>query len=266
MKAPAAARCLATRAASFSGRPFSWARTPRSSSMPVMCSGRSGPSYAAWSAVRASFSAARSRGPRCWAPTGRLPPVGLPPDGPRPPDLPRVSPDRLAPPRESLRAPPRESLCDPPRDDELPRPPPDEPPRPPPEPPRDGRCPRRSSATAALPFSTPRHPVRGPTLLIPRQKWRRGHQITGGPCQMFVRRRPTLPQPLGCSTIGAERLNFRVRYGTGCFPFRYGRRNSFNLFKPPHWCGLGLLVGNCLVDANSVCVFVGLRGSYVHVT
>ena len=41
-----------------------------------------------------------------------------------------------------------------------------------------------------------------------------------------VRRRPTLPQPLGCSTIGAERLNFRVRYGTGCFPFRYGRRNS----------------------------------------
>ena len=36
---------------------------------------------------------------------------------------------------------------------------------------------------------------------------------------MYVRRRPTLPQPLGCSTIGAERLNFRVRYGTGCFPF-----------------------------------------------
>src|SRR5688500_5075560 len=49
---------------------------------------------------------------------------------------------------------------------------------------------------------------------------------------MYVRRRPTLPQPLGCSTIGAERLNFRVRYGTGCFPFRYGRRNSFNLHKP----------------------------------
>ena len=68
-------------------------------------------------------------------------------------------------------------------------------------------------------------------------KWHRGHQITGGPCQMFVRRRPTLPQPLGCSTIGAERLNFRVRYGTGCFPFRYGRRNSFNPLKPPtHAC------------------------------
>ena len=71
---------------------------------------------------------------------------------------------------------------------------------------------------------------------------------------MFVRRRPTLPQPLGCSTIGAERLNFRVRYGTGCFPFRYGRRNSFNLVQTL----VGLLVGNCVVDANtlskSVCV------------
>ena len=35
---------------------------------------------------------------------------------------------------------------------------------------------------------------------------------------MIVRRRPTLPQPLGCSTIGAGGLNFRVRYGTGCLP------------------------------------------------
>ncbi len=80
----------------------------------------------------------------------------------------------------------------------------------------------------------------------------------GGPTlTMFVRRRPTLPQPLGCSTIGAERLNFRVRYGTGCFPFRYGRRNSFNSTLPVHrptprgvGGGVGVLVGNCLVDAN----------------
>ena len=33
-----------------------------------------------------------------------------------------------------------------------------------------------------------------------------------------VRRRPTLPHPLGCSTIGAGRLNYRVRNVTGCFP------------------------------------------------
>ena len=32
------------------------------------------------------------------------------------------------------------------------------------------------------------------------------------------RRRPTLPHPLKCSTISAERLNYRVRDGNGCFP------------------------------------------------
>ena len=35
---------------------------------------------------------------------------------------------------------------------------------------------------------------------------------------MLVRRCPTLPQPFGCSTIGAVRLSFRVRNGTGRFP------------------------------------------------
>ena len=47
-----------------------------------------------------------------------------------------------------------------------------------------------------------------------------------------VRRRPSLPHGLPCSTIGAERLNFRVRNGTGCFPdalitetlWRYGAK------------------------------------------
>src|SRR3954447_26714846 len=34
----------------------------------------------------------------------------------------------------------------------------------------------------------------------------------------IVRRRPTLPHPVGCSTIGAGWLNFRVRDGSGCFP------------------------------------------------
>src|SRR3712207_1259636 len=35
---------------------------------------------------------------------------------------------------------------------------------------------------------------------------------------MGVRRRPTLPHGLPCSTIGAEGLSFRVRNGTGRFP------------------------------------------------
>ena len=35
---------------------------------------------------------------------------------------------------------------------------------------------------------------------------------------MKNRRRPTLPGPLGPSTIGAEGLNFSVRNGKRCFP------------------------------------------------
>ena len=35
---------------------------------------------------------------------------------------------------------------------------------------------------------------------------------------LYVRRRPTLPQVPTCSTIGAERLSFRVRNGAGRFP------------------------------------------------
>ncbi|EGJ78355.1 hypothetical protein STTU_5567 [Streptomyces sp. Tu6071] len=40
---------------------------------------------------------------------------------------------------------------------------------------------------------------------------------TRGPPKI-VRRRPTLPQGPPCSTIGALRLSFRVRNGTGRFP------------------------------------------------
>jgi hypothetical protein len=40
-----------------------------------------------------------------------------------------------------------------------------------------------------------------------------------GPQREDVRRRPTLPRGPPRSTIGAEGLNFRVRNGTGCFPF-----------------------------------------------
>src|SRR6202035_6108834 len=39
------------------------------------------------------------------------------------------------------------------------------------------------------------------------------------PQRKYVRRRPTLPRGPPRSTIGAEELNFRVRNGTGCFPF-----------------------------------------------
>jgi hypothetical protein len=45
------------------------------------------------------------------------------------------------------------------------------------------------------------------------------YQHGSGPQHEDVRRRPTLPRGPPRSTIGAEGLNFRVRNGTGCFPF-----------------------------------------------
>ena len=39
------------------------------------------------------------------------------------------------------------------------------------------------------------------------------------PSAKYVRRCPTLPRGLPRSTIGAGGLNFRVRNGSGCFPF-----------------------------------------------
>ena len=38
--------------------------------------------------------------------------------------------------------------------------------------------------------------------------------LSGGPCRV-VRRRATLPHPVGCSTIAVPGLSFRVRNGTG---------------------------------------------------
>ena len=72
----------------------------------------------------------------------------------------------------------------------------------------------------------------------------------GGLALMIVRRRPTLPHSLPCSTIGAERLNFRVRNVTGCFPFamvavtlwRYQLKPLNNTSTVP-WSTSGPLVG-----------------------
>ena len=48
-------------------------------------------------------------------------------------------------------------------------------------------------------------------------KKRRQHLLTA--FLIKTRPRPTLPHSYPCSTIGAERLNFRVRNGNGCGPF-----------------------------------------------
>ena len=53
---------------------------------------------------------------------------------------------------------------------------------------------------------------------------------------MCVRRCPTFPPGLG-SIIGAGRLSFRVRDGSGRFPAAMDRRNSIHLFSVPLWWG-----------------------------
>ena len=74
---------------------------------------------------------------------------------------------------------------------------------------------------------------------------------------MGVRRCPTLPQGPPCSTIGAERLSFRVRNGTGRFPLAmaaetlsmfpvFSQREKSLLFS----CGFRPYIGNHSVDAS----------------
>jgi hypothetical protein len=62
------------------------------------------------------------------------------------------------------------------------------------------------------------------------------------PPTKFVRRRPTLPRGPPRSTIGAEGLNFRVRNGTGCFPFAMTTETLWRCGARPH-------LGNRTVDA-----------------
>ena len=51
------------------------------------------------------------------------------------------------------------------------------------------------------------------------------------PALKKFRRRPTLPHSCPCSTIGAERLNFRVRDGNGCLPFAIATENLMIRFQ-----------------------------------
>src|SRR6478735_5300130 len=85
---------------------------------------------------------------------------------------------------------------------------------------------------------------------------KQGHPRRGGPARKNVRRRPTLPQPLGCSTIGAERLNFRVRDGTGCFPFAMAAVTLVVAPRCCHWVAKHVCV-QLLVHTPLVPVFAG---------
>ena len=59
---------------------------------------------------------------------------------------------------------------------------------------------------------------------------------------MVVRRCPTLPHSLGCSTIGAVGLSFRVRNGTGRFPHAMTAVTLATVPRPPGCsCGVSLV-------------------------
>ena len=51
------------------------------------------------------------------------------------------------------------------------------------------------------------------------ERYETPHRGCSGAFLMRCRRRPTLPRPLGRSTIGAVGLNDRVRDGNGCGPY-----------------------------------------------
>ena len=74
-------------------------------------------------------------------------------------------------------------------------------------------------------------------LLVERKNAKGGHlrfdsQVTSS--GMVVRRCPTLPHRGRCSTIGAEGLSFRVRYGSGRFPFAMAAVTLWNYQHIPH--------------------------------
>src|SRR5665811_185471 len=68
---------------------------------------------------------------------------------------------------------------------------------------------------------------------------------------MYVRRRPTLPHRHQCSTIGAEGLSFRVRNGTGRFPFAM---TAVTLGRYFPWVTTNACLGRCFHNSIMLCL------------
>jgi hypothetical protein len=85
---------------------------------------------------------------------------------------------------------------------------------------------------------------------------RDGRGLFGSRC---VRRCPTLPHPVECSTIGAGGLSFRVRNGTGRFPSAMAAvtlRNSVTSEPVTHTrVGWRIRVFGCVTEQLLVCCF-----------
>ena len=88
-----------------------------------------------------------------------------------------------------------------------------------------------------------------------------GMERDGTPCGgavpvgfVVLWRCPTLPQPIGCSTIGAAGLSFQVRNGAGRFPGAV-TTTRFSVQHAPHLVvGCGLFVV-CIVVGGVCCLY-----------
>src|ERR671917_326995 len=80
------------------------------------------------------------------------------------------------------------------------------------------------------------------------------HRGEGPSWEIVVRRRPTLPPRLRGSTIGAGRLSFRVRNGSGRFPLAMAAGTIMDVFVrlPTTWVVVWFrpYIGNHSVDAS----------------
>jgi hypothetical protein len=124
-----------------------------------------------------------------------------------------------------------------------------------------GPCPARRPRIPAARLLAPRRPGslshahQPPASTLPRQAKRAARPYRERPSSKHVRRRPTLPRGPPRSTIGAEGLNFRVRNGTGCFPFAITAETLLRCHRPLSLKGLQPVwrpyLGNRTVDAKS---------------
>ena len=101
---------------------------------------------------------------------------------------------------------------------------------------RRGRRRYDSPPLAPRPLGVPRPSatLNQPPALPPRTQTNEEGRSTSSGATLFkhVRRRPTLPRGPPRSTIGAEGLNFRVRNGTGCFPFAITAETLLRCHRP----------------------------------
>ena len=122
-----------------------------------------------------------------------------------------------------------------------------------------------ASLPAWGPWPVPAAAVPGPPRVRGCVKKGGGTLVVSPPCEVWVRRRATLPHPSGCSTIAVPGLSFRVRNGSGRLPWAMAAANLV-LYIPRDrvsTCSLGgsWWVGDRIVDATEGLIHVTCRVS-----